>query len=114
MTYDDLPMRVPGQTLIPEGCDGTDVSWHGSRPECQGTCSAASSPASYDDYDANSAENLPETTQNYMVVLIGMTGFLVKADIVIMARDEEHAEALATGIAVACGGATVDSVYAVG
>ena|ERR1700722_13361181 len=63
----------------------------------------------YDDYDAHSTENEPPA--RFMVTLVGMTGFLVKADIVIMARDEDHAEALAEGIAAACGGATVDNVY---
>jgi hypothetical protein len=113
-----LEKRVPGATLIPDGCDGSDVSWHGSRPECQGMCNPAIKvdllTASYEDYDANSAENLPEVTGDYMIVLVGMSGFLIKADIVITARDQDHAEALAEGIATACGGATVDSVYEVG
>ena len=107
-------------------CMHSAVSWHGlnfNRGECQ-DCGAYVSPAvvntdinavfGYDDYDANSADNQPEVVSRFMVVLVGMTGFLVKADIVISARDQEHAEALAGGIAVACGGATVDAVYELG
>jgi hypothetical protein len=79
--------------------------------EIMGRVANALKSATYDDYDAHSNDNEPEVTHRYMIVLVGMTGFLDKADIVIRARSEEHAESLAAGIASACGGATIDSVY---
>lgn len=103
---------------LPEGCDGTDVSWHGSRPECQGVCAASSAPAGYDDYDLNSAENAPAGLRKFMIVILGngtAAGSVVRADVQVYALHLDHAETLGEWlIAVMGGSGQLDSVCELG
>lgn len=107
--YNRDTMSNPEGIPLPEGCDGTDVSWHGSRPECQGTCGRTT----YDDYDANSTENAPEQLTNWFIGLIETDGPVIKADLVVKCRDQEHAESEADRYASLLG-AHVDAIYEVG
>jgi hypothetical protein len=111
--YNRDTMNNPERIPLPEGCDGTDVSWHGSRPECQGTCGRTT----YDDYDSNSTENMPEDrSRKFMVVILGnatAAGAIIQIDAQVYAHHMEQAVMIADTMIVQMGmvGASVDSVY---
>jgi hypothetical protein len=127
------------ESPLPEGCDGTDVSWHGSRPECQGVCAASNTRTDatgddhteqdedefnariggygYDDYDDTSTENMPDDrSRKFMIVILGnktTAGCVIRADVQVYALHQEHAEVLGEVLisSMTIGNGQVDSVY---